>query len=473
MKTFLRTTLVALFCLATTGLFAQLSDLHYLPPLKQKDGAFVQQTIYVTTPETETFQVYVYRGTSTEPVATLNVSNTSTATYNPGDGNNGITLVSDANTGVVHSNAGLRFESENGKKFYVNWRGRSASQGSSLTSKGRAALGTAFKWVGIPNRGAQLTALSNSLGIMATEDNTVVSIFGYNPNTTFRQGSSEEGLTADDITVTLNKGQTYVLESSVTTANSPNRDGWLGASITSSKPIAVNFGQMHIQPVAGSTSRDAAIDQIIPENTLGKEYVLVRGRGIDGLEFPVVIATQNNTQIFVNGGTTPIATINNGDYYAIPSTYYSQSSTNSSVPGGNLYVRTSKEAYVVQSLAGDVSDATGDVNFIAPINCLLSNTVNNIPDVSVVAGQTISGGITIIASTAIADQDIVVTYGIMQVPTATLTAAKKSVTGNTEWKTYYLAGLTGAVKSECHRANSCWLFRLPKCNWCIRIFFRV
>ena len=447
MKTLVRATLVAAMGLFATGkLSAQLSDLHYLPPLKQKGSAFVQQVIHLSTPETTAFTVNVYRGTSTSILTTLSVSNATPATYNPGDGDNGITLITDANTGIVNSTAGLRFESPSGKKFYVNWRGRSASQGSSLTTKGRAALGTAFKWVGAPNRGAQLDALTNAVGIMATEDNTVVNVFGYNPNTTFRLAANVDGITADDISVTLNKGQTYVLEASVTTANSPNRDGWLGASITSNKAIAVNFGQMHFQPKATTTSRDAAIDQIIPENTLGKEYIFVRGRGIDSLEFPLVVATQNNTQIFVNGGTTPIATINNGDYFQVPSTYYSQSSPNSSVPGANMYLRTSKEAYAVQSLAGDVSDATGDINFIAPVNCLLANTVNNIPDVSMVAGTSITGGITVIASTAVNESDITITYGSNTVSTATLTAARKTVTGSSEWKTYYLPSLTGNVK---------------------------
>lgn len=425
---------------------AQLSDLHYLPPLKQKTGAFAQQTIHLSTPETTAFTVNVYRGNSTTVLTTLTVSNSSPATYNPGDGDNGITLLTDAQTGYVQSNAGLRFESTSGKKFYVNWRGRSASQASSLTSKGRAALGTAFKWVGAPNRGAFIDALSNSLGIMATEDNTVINIFGYDASTFFRQGTNVAGITADDLTITLNKGQTYVLEASVTALTSPNREGWLGASITSNKPIAVNFGQMHYQPRGSSSGRDAAIDQIIPENTLGKEYIFVRGNGIDSLEFPVIIATQNNTQIYVNGGTSPIATINNGDYFQVPSTYYSQSSANASVPGANMYVRTSKEAYAVQSLAGAVSDATADINFIAPINCLLANTVNNIPDVSVVAGTSITGGITIIASTAVAESDITVTYGSNTVSTATLTSARKTVSGNSDWKTYYLPGLTGNVK---------------------------
>jgi hypothetical protein len=351
MKSVIRTglLLVFLFC-GTLPLFAQLSDLHYLPPLKQRTGAFDAQLIYLSTPETTAFDVNVYVGTSTTPVTTLSISKSAGATYNPGNGDNNITLLTDANTGSVQSNSGLRFESPSGKKFYVNWRGKSASQASSLTSKGRTALGTAFKWVGAPNRGTFTAAISTSLGIMATEDNTTVSIFGYDTKCTFRKGSDQAGDTSDAITVTLNKGQTYVLEAP-TDGNTANVAGWLGASITSNNPIAVSFGEMHYQPMATESSRDCGIDQIIPENKLGKEYIFVRGRGVDGLEFPVIIATQNDTKIYVNGGTTPIATINNGDYYEIPSTYYSQHSTTTAVPGANMYVTTSKEAYAVQSLA--------------------------------------------------------------------------------------------------------------------------
>lgn len=445
MKSFIRAVLLlALSFCGTLPVIAQLSDLHYLPPLKQKSAAFVEQLIYLSTPETTAFNVNVYQGTNTTPVATLSVSKAAGVTYNPGNGDNNITLLTDANTGSVQSSSGLRFESTNGKKFYVNWRGKSVNQASSLTSKGRVALGTAFKWVGVPNRGTSYTVISNSVGIMATEDNTVVNVFGYDPGCTFRSGASAAGITADDLSVTLNKGQTYVLEAPVTAAGSSNIAGWIGASITSNKPIAVNVGQMHYQPHAVN-NQDCGIDQIIPENTLGKEYIFVRGNGVDVMEFPVIIATQNDTKIYVNGSSTPIATINSGDYFEIPSTNYSQSSTSASVPGANMYVRTSKEAYAVQSLAGAVSTATGDINFIAPVNCLLANTVDNVPDVSNIAGLTISGGITIIASAAIDDEDITVTYGSNTVATSTLTAAKRTVAGSSEWKTFYLSGLTGNV----------------------------
>jgi len=80
-----------------------------------------------------------------------------------------ITLVTNTNTGRVLSNSGLRFESDNGEKFYVNYRGRSSAQATSLTSKGRQAAGTLFKWGGRPNYGNGQNSLNATLGIMATD----------------------------------------------------------------------------------------------------------------------------------------------------------------------------------------------------------------------------------------------------------------------------------------------------------------
>lgn len=433
--------------------FAQLSDLHYLPPLKQNGIALDNQVVYVSTPEANPFIVNVYRGNSTAVLTTLTVSKATSTTYTLPIRHNDITFVNEVNTGIVLSNSGLRFESTGGQKFYVNFRGSSGAQASSLTSKGRAALGTAFKWGGIPNKYTPTTvnlttpALwtgNATLGIMASENNTTVTIFGYNPNCTFRLGTNASGITDDALTITLNAGESYVIEAPILELNSPNVDGWLGASIISDKNIAVSFGELHFSTTGGGP-QDAGIDQITPENTLGREYVFVRGNGVDNAEFPVIVATQNDTKIYVNGGATPIATINNGDYYSIPSTYYSTSSTTSSVPGGNMYVYTSKEAYAYQSLGGSTAAQTGDINFIPPVNCLLSSQVDGIPNITNMAGVTITGGVTLIASTSVADADIIVKYGVNQISYTDIVAAKKPVAGSTNWKTYFFPGLSGDV----------------------------
>lgn len=122
-----------------------------------------------------------YRGTSATPIAIFSISNTSSAIYNLPNGDNNITLVTNTNTGIILTNGGLRFEAPSGNRFYVNYRGTSASQAASLTSKGRVAMGTSFKWGGIPNLGSH-SSKSTTLGIMATEDNTTIDLTGYDSN---------------------------------------------------------------------------------------------------------------------------------------------------------------------------------------------------------------------------------------------------------------------------------------------------
>lgn len=415
---------------------AQLSDLHYLPPLKQgsNSGSVQQQRVYLSTPVTTSFLVNAYIGTSTTPIPFM-ISNTSPATYNPGNGSNGITMVQNNDTGVIVNTAGLRFEAPSGQKFYVNYRGSSNAQSTSLTSKGRQALGTAFKWGGAPNYGTT-NEQATSLGIMATEANTTVDIFGYDPDCEFREENDRDGLLDDTIQIILNAGQTFVLEAHIG-ETSANIEGWLGASVQSDKPIAISNGGLNYAVVNGSGgSRDAGIDQPVPENNLGKDYIFVRGGGITATEFPIIIATQNNTQIFVNGSATPIGTINNGEYFIVSGTNYS-----SGLPGANMYVRTSKDAYAYQNLAGSTGRQTVGLNFVAPLNCLIPDTVDNIPNITDAAGTALVGGITIIASTTTPDENIIVTHGggfATKPPSL-------PVAGNADWKTFYIPNLTGNV----------------------------
>jgi len=416
--------------------YSQLSDLHYLPPLKQgrNNQAIQQQAVYLSTPEATPFTVHAYRGTSTSPIASFSLSNASPAAYNLPNGDNNITLVTDANTGVVLSNSGLRFEAPGGNNFYVNYRGVSSSQAASLTSKGRRAMGRNFKWGGLPNLGAH-NSKSNTLGIMATEDQTTVTISDYDQACEFRLGNDRDGLTANSITVQLDANETFVLEAYL--SESPAHvDGWIGAAIESDKDIVISNGGLNTGRQANNANRDAAIDQPVPENRLGKEYVFVRGNGTNATEFPLIIATQNNTAIYVNGSATPLATINEGEYFEVPGTYYSSGSA-----GANMLVTSSKDAYAYQSMAGDAKVYTHGLNFVAPLNCLLPDRMDHIPSITDMAGTTLTGGVTIIASTTTPDANITVTdgSGVVSLPPAS------PVAGTGDWKTYYLPNLTGNV----------------------------
>src|SRR5690606_26963696 len=151
------------------------------------------------------------------------------------------------------------FESTGGEKFYVNYRGSSSAQSTSLTSKGRQALGKLFKWGGVPNR-ANTSDISTSLGIMASEDNTTVDIFGYDPNCEFRLQNNAGGLTSNAIQIVLNKGESFVLEAK-TGQTTANIEGWLGATISANKNIAISNGGLNYGVSNSSKgSRDAGID---------------------------------------------------------------------------------------------------------------------------------------------------------------------------------------------------------------------
>ncbi|MET1260519.1 DUF11 domain-containing protein [Flagellimonas sp. DF-77] len=423
--------------------YGQLSDLHYLPPLRQgqNNGAIQQQAVYLSTPETTAFTVNVYQGTNPTPITSFTISNTAPAIYNLANGNNNVTLVDDSNTGVVLTNSGLRFEAPGGNNFYVNYRGRSNSQAASLTSKGRVALGTNFKWGGVPNLGSHVSK-SNTLGIMATEDDTTIDLFGYDPDCEFRVGTDRAGITADSYQITLDANESFVFETYIGTApTTAHERGWIGASVVADKDIVISNGSLNYGRQAGSSNRDAGIDQPVPENRLGKEYVFIRGNGNSNgwTEFPLIIGTQNNTEIYVNGSATPIATINNGDFFEVPSTNYSSNSV-----GANMYIETSKDVYAYQCMGGSTQAYTQGLNFVAPVNCLLPDTMDNIPSITDAAGVTISGGVTIIASTVTPDSNIIVTDSG---GTVTLPAAM-TVAGTTDWKTFYIPNLTGEVSVQ-------------------------
>lgn len=146
-------------------------------------------------------------------------------------------------------------------------------------------MGTAFKWGGIPNQtDGGSTSTRSTLGIIATEDNTVIDIFGNDPKSRFRLQNKPVGRIEDNSQVTLNKGQPYNMEA-IVSQDAANIDGWLGASITTSKKIVISNGGMLMRSFIGSNGWDGAIDQPIPENVIGKEYVFVRGNGTSFTEF--------------------------------------------------------------------------------------------------------------------------------------------------------------------------------------------
>ena len=419
---------------------AQLSDLHYLPPLKmaQTTGIFEAQAVYISTPEETAFNIMIYQGIDPIAVSTISVSNATPVVYSLAGNDNEVTMVSEANTGIVLQNSGLRFESEGGQLFYVSFRGNSNSQGESLTSKGRTALGTDFKWGGIPSVDTSVrnSNHNSTMGIMASEDGTTVTISDYDPDVTFRLGTNIDGITDDSITINLNANETFVLEAPMF-GNPVNRSGTLGASIVSNNPIVISNGNIMLGLRQDANEQDVGLDQSVPIEKLGREYIFMRGQGRDALEFPLLIATQNNTEIFINDGVEPAVTLDEGEFFQVDGSNYGSGRD----PGDNIYVTATKNIYAYQLTAGADGFPNVGMNFISPVSCLMPREVDNIAFINELPTASVTGGITLLASTSTPDANIIVTdgNGIVALPTP------NEVQGSDDWKTFFVPNLIGNV----------------------------
>ena len=185
--------------------------------------------------------------------------------------------------------------------------------------KGRNALGTEF-YTPFQNFTDNVQGYS-SFEIVATEDNTTVQItpskpiVGHVANVTY--------------SVTLNKGQTY----SATALSQAANQHLGGSHITSNKPIAVTVKDDSISGSNWVGCKDLAGDQIVPVNNIGSKYIVMKGFLTGGVEKVFILAVSDNTQIFINGNPTAIATINRTETFSCDIT---QKST---------YFETSKPVY--------------------------------------------------------------------------------------------------------------------------------
>jgi gliding motility-associated-like protein len=275
---------------------------------------------------------------------------------------------------------------------------------------------------------------------MATEDNTTVILSEYDTGVVFE---SLAGNITDDVqTFNLNAGESVTV--SGYTDFSPNLTGFVGALLTSTKPIVVNTGNATGGMSTPTAGQDFNLDQIVPVNIVGDEYIVVKGNGSDLHERPLIIATQDNTQVFINGNTTAAATLlNAGDYFLVPSSFYS------GTVNQNMFISSDKPVYLYQIIAGAISDATSGLNFIPPLSCFWQKNVDLIPNFNS------------IGSTNYPNSEIIVvtetgsTVSINNVPT---TATPQLVTGNPNWVTYRINGLSGNVKIESTGALAAGVF---------------
>ncbi|MEM9936404.1 MAG: IgGFc-binding protein, partial [Bacteroidota bacterium] len=258
-------------------------------------------------------------------------------------------IVESNNIASVERNKGLIIRSD----FPINaaYLVNNNSNKVILSIKGTASLGKAFRVVS-PTRISNGNAAERQfVSVMASEDNTQIT-FSDSP-------FALQGVTLP-LSITLNRGETYMLKTQE--GSGAQLQGPLGMLITSDKPITINTGCQHMQ-AAGTTSKEGGMDQAIPFERLGTEYVCIRG-GINAVQdYVIVMGVENNTNIFLDGNPNPIAKIDAGTAFEVSIT-------------GNLgdphHIRANKPiyAYHVSGLGGGGEFGMSILPPVNPYGCV-------------------------------------------------------------------------------------------------------
>ncbi|MEI7486373.1 MAG: T9SS type B sorting domain-containing protein [Chryseobacterium sp.] len=418
--------------------FAQLDREHWFAPMVDRTGnPNPYQKLYLSTNRTTSFPVSIYNNNVL--IGTVNISKNNPQKF---DVLRNYIITTQQTDLFTPTSKGLYLKAE--FPFYANLRFSVYNHAEIITSKGIPATGKVFHAANVPISVSNLI-LNFMTSVLATEDNTTVTISGYKSTVQFSNGMT--GATNPTMTFTLNKGQSYIIDGSGGIPG--NFDGFIGAKIVSDKPVNITNGNFNGQ-YAGNFpgSSDILMDQAVPVERLGNEFAIVKGNGSIGshMEGALVIATQDNTQIFVNNEIPPVATINTGQYFVIPDTKYQLQGSGHY----NLYLRTSKNAYVYQILAGASGStsevATGGFNFIPALNCYLPKQINELGliDENFVHSNANPTGILNIPTklNLITERGAVVNVN-GGVPPAT--TGPFNMTGTTNWVTYGIPNVTGTL----------------------------
>ena len=368
-----------LFLATGASLNAQLDTIHWLPPMHARSDQ-PEQFLYLSTPETIPFTVTLEDGAG-RIFRTVTISNALPRRVDIATGVPSRVVIDNARLNLVLFDRGLVIHGP--KPFYANFRANSGDRdhACSLTCKGRIATGTEFR------AGHLLSTYGNDrchfIGMMATEDNTTIVVSNLRPRLTL--AGPRNGIVNGSVTINLGKGQAYVM-STYSEPNRPENDeGFLGTLIESNKPIVVNVGSWKGSPQSGS--RDIGIDQIVPIESVGTEYIVIRGNGTDNIERPIIVAAYDNTEISVNFGTN--FNLDAGNYRALPATDFS--------PDSNMYIKASRPVYLYQHLGGLPRFWTSGLNFIPPLSCLIPKKADNIPYFREIGDRVYSGHVLIVA----------------------------------------------------------------------------
>lgn len=428
---------LVLFCLlGAHQAIAQRDTEHWIAPYYNSANGY-DQALYLSTDSTVPFDVKIYHENNL--VATVaNLSKGNPRIWTISDADVEKYLYTNQKTDLFRVvNKGLHLVGD--RPFLANVRIAQFSHGELYTLKGKSALGTEFRVVTAPNR--ESVGISNfTAGIIATEDNTVVTVSGYHPNLNF----IDINTTPRDFTFTLNKGQSYILAGE---RGAHFSTGFIGTKVVATKPIAMvngnsngNFG------TPASSGSDLIMDQSVPITRLGNTFALVRSLSPIGattnMEGAIIVATKDNTQIYLNDSTTPAATLNDGQFYRVPADSY----INQGNEHYNLFISTNHSVYVYQ-LVGMDDTYSGGFNYIPPLGCYLPRKIDEIGEINSMPGNpgTITLKLNIVTQPGASVE--VTSNGVPVTPQGPF-----NINGTSDWVTYSVPGIRGNVTVSSTRA---------------------
>ncbi|WP_374329436.1 T9SS type B sorting domain-containing protein [Soonwooa sp.] len=448
MKRFLSAFILLFFF---TQFSAQFDKEHWFAPMFDDQGntSPLTQFLHLSTNSATEFTVYVYN--NNKIIYQANIKKGSPAAIGI---DRQYMITKDATALGKASTMGLYVRAD--FPFFANFRFGVDAHAEILTSKGEAALGRVFYTVVSPNNFSHKD-LNFMTSVIATQDNTLVKIDGFKKPLVFNNVPTQASYT-----VTLNRGQSYILQGK-SLSNLSNLDAFTGAHITADKPISVtngNFNGQQSKIAFSGDGSDILMDQSVPTDKLGDEFIIVKGYGKIGndMEGAIVVATQPNTDIYVNNETSPIATLANpGDHFRIDDTKYKPQGSDHY----NLYIKTKdkKKIYVYQLMAGVENDtkngietikavSTGGMNFIPPISCYLPKVIDEISDIDKIGPKSYTTKLNIITQQG---ATVIVKNGSTIIQTIN-PSDLKPVSGATDWGTYSILNVTGNISVESTKA---------------------
>ncbi|MGB6035165.1 MAG: T9SS type A sorting domain-containing protein [Cryomorphaceae bacterium] len=232
----------------------------------------------------------------------------------------------------------------------------SGSQGMALSAKGRSALGKRFY------SGHLYTQYNNDpvwnndrrshfISVMATEDDTEVTFDMIKPPI-YYIGQFGEGV---PITVTLDAMESYVIGIDHDSFDNLTINNSNGTRIQSDKPIVCNSGSW----LSGmANGQDIGADQLLPVEYIGTEYIASLGLGNEVTERVMIVATEDDTDVFLNGNDdSPVSNLDEGEFYVVEFMDYDEN--------GNVYISSDKKIYVYQTTSFSATKFETTLGFIS------------------------------------------------------------------------------------------------------------